>query len=420
MQERGDLAIGADGLRSKVRERLGFGAAEQPEFSGRVAFRATVPAERAAARASRARSQPAARRRRPSRPLSAARRLARQSRRDHRIRLARQARRRSLGRRGRLARAEARLRRLVARDAEPDRAARKTGAPGRSTRAPADRQLRGRPRRARRRRRASDGSRFSRKAPVRRSRTPGALGSALARRAQTSPPRSPPIRAERAPRAGRVQREALAQARIYHMSGPLALARDLAMRALGPERLLEALRLALCGVNGKPWSTKPNCSACASAIATRPAARCTIRISARSRTASSPAATGANGRSPTSPTLLGAPYRGEHPEDQAISAGLDFALIGVPMDLGVTNRAGARFGPRAVRGGRAHRPLRARAAHGAADRSALRRRRRHADALALFARKLPRGHRGFHRRGRRGRRRAARASAATIRSRCRS
>jgi salicylate hydroxylase len=35
-----------------------------------------------------------------------------------------------------------------------------------------------------------------------------------------------------------VQREALAQARIYHMSGPLALARDVTMRALGAERLL--------------------------------------------------------------------------------------------------------------------------------------------------------------------------------------
>ncbi|MFZ5610550.1 MAG: agmatinase [Pseudomonadota bacterium] len=30
-------------------------------------------------------------------------------------------------------------------------------------------------------------------------------------------------------------------------------------------------------------------------------------------------------------------------------AGLDVALVGVPMDLGVTNRPGARFGPRAVR-----------------------------------------------------------------------
>lgn len=31
-------------------------------------------------------------------------------------------------------------------------------------------------------------------------------------------------------------------------------------------------------------------------------------------------------------------------------AGLDIAVVGVPMDLGVSNRAGARFGPRAVRG----------------------------------------------------------------------
>ena len=44
--------------------------------------------------------------------------------------------------------------------------------------------------------------------------------------------------AQRAPRAGRVQQEALTQAKIYHMSGPLALARDLAMRLAGPERLI--------------------------------------------------------------------------------------------------------------------------------------------------------------------------------------
>jgi agmatinase len=36
--------------------------------------------------------------------------------------------------------------------------------------------------------------------------------------------------------------------------------------------------------------------------------------------------------------------------DAATLASLDVALIGVPMDLGVTNRAGARLGPRAVRG----------------------------------------------------------------------
>jgi guanidinopropionase len=47
-------------------------------------------------------------------------------------------------------------------------------------------------------------------------------------------------------------------------------------------------------------------------------------------------------------TLLDLPYRPEAP-DQPGFGGLDIALVGVPMDLGVTNRAGARFGPRAVR-----------------------------------------------------------------------
>src|SRR5690348_6691997 len=42
------------------------------------------------------------------------------------------------------------------------------------------------------------------------------------------------------------------------------------------------------------------------------------------------------------PTLLDAPYKEELSD-------LDVAMIGVPMDLGVTNRPGARFGPRAVR-----------------------------------------------------------------------
>jgi guanidinopropionase len=42
------------------------------------------------------------------------------------------------------------------------------------------------------------------------------------------------------------------------------------------------------------------------------------------------------------PTFLGLP----HAEN---TAGLDVALVGVPMDLGVSNRSGARFGPRAVR-----------------------------------------------------------------------
>jgi guanidinopropionase len=48
------------------------------------------------------------------------------------------------------------------------------------------------------------------------------------------------------------------------------------------------------------------------------------------------------------PTLLDAPYRPDAPGAPDFG-GLDVALIGVPMDLGVTNRAGSRLGPRAVR-----------------------------------------------------------------------
>lgn len=47
-------------------------------------------------------------------------------------------------------------------------------------------------------------------------------------------------------------------------------------------------------------------------------------------------------------TLLDAPYRPDAPSLPDFG-GLGVALVGVPMDLGVTNRAGARLGPRAVR-----------------------------------------------------------------------
>jgi salicylate hydroxylase len=42
---------------------------------------------------------------------------------------------------------------------------------------------------------------------------------------------------KRVERAARVQREAQTQGRIYHLGGPLALARDMTMRMLGPHRL---------------------------------------------------------------------------------------------------------------------------------------------------------------------------------------
>jgi agmatinase len=48
------------------------------------------------------------------------------------------------------------------------------------------------------------------------------------------------------------------------------------------------------------------------------------------------------------PTLLDAPLRAEAVQQGRLE-GLGAALAGVPMDLGVTNRPGARFGPRAVR-----------------------------------------------------------------------
>lgn len=50
-------------------------------------------------------------------------------------------------------------------------------------------------------------------------------------------------------------------------------------------------------------------------------------------------------RAATFPTLLDAPRR----DDPEHLEGLDIALLGVPFDLGVTNRPGARFGPRALR-----------------------------------------------------------------------
>src|SRR5262249_24847685 len=56
---------------------------------------------------------------------------------------------------------------------------------------------------------------------------PAALSAALKRYARL-----------RRPRVMRLQRNARQAARIYHLSGPMALARDLAIRAMGPKRML--------------------------------------------------------------------------------------------------------------------------------------------------------------------------------------
>ncbi|ACK49951.1 monooxygenase FAD-binding [Methylocella silvestris BL2] len=68
----------------------------------------------------------------------------------------------------------------------------------------------------------------------------GALGAALGRvkAGGDIPGALSAYGASRLPRASRVQLESRAQERIYHLSGPAAFARDLALRAMGGERLL--------------------------------------------------------------------------------------------------------------------------------------------------------------------------------------
>ncbi|MGH6836835.1 MAG: FAD-dependent monooxygenase [Methylocella sp.] len=65
----------------------------------------------------------------------------------------------------------------------------------------------------------------------------GALGEVLTRgeNIETS---LRAYQAARCPRAARVQRESRRQAKIYHLAGPAALLRDMAMRALGGQKML--------------------------------------------------------------------------------------------------------------------------------------------------------------------------------------
>lgn len=64
----------------------------------------------------------------------------------------------------------------------------------------------------------------------------GALGRAVAHAESIREGLSAYSR-DRVARATRVQIEALRQGRIYHLGGVMALARDAAMRVLGPRRL---------------------------------------------------------------------------------------------------------------------------------------------------------------------------------------
>jgi salicylate hydroxylase len=231
-----DLLIGADGLRSQVRSGLGFGAPDQADFTGRVAYRALVNAEDADPRSARGEI------------------VLRLGPEAHLVQYPL--------RRGSVIN-------LVAAFSSPLRAGgadqQWNGAANRST---LEHAFAGWSKEAR----ALIGAPVEWRAWPLYSRPPipsfslgraalvgdaahpmvpflaqgaaqaiedaGALGRMVAR-VQDIPAALAAYSRDRVERAARVQREAIRQGRIYHLSGPLAFARDVTMRMLGPSRLSE-------------------------------------------------------------------------------------------------------------------------------------------------------------------------------------
>ena len=235
MRERGDVLIGADGLRSLVRERIGLGAAGAPTFCGRMAFRATVDARQLAARWSAE---------------------------EVTLRLGAKAHLVHYPLRG------GSIVNLVAVIESKGRVDSDDPWDGAADRIALEQAFRGWSQDVRALIGDADNWRawplFVRPPIAQFSLGPIALigdaahpmapflaqgaaqaiedADALARRLAESNDVAAALAAysgERVARATRVQRDALAQGRIYHMSGPMALARDLTMRALGPDRLLQ-------------------------------------------------------------------------------------------------------------------------------------------------------------------------------------
>ncbi len=236
MREAGDVLIGADGLRSLVRERIGLGAADAPIFSGRVAFRATVASQCLPAR------------------WSASEVTLRLGAKAHLVHYPLRG--------GSIVNLVAAIESTwrgemgdhpwdgVADRPALDRAFRDWSDDARALIGAAV-DWRAWPLFVR-----PPIARFSLGAvallgdaahPMTPFLAQGAAqaiedADALARRLAASADVANALAAysgDRVARTTRVQRDALAQGRIYHMSGPLALARDLTMRALGPQRLLK-------------------------------------------------------------------------------------------------------------------------------------------------------------------------------------
>jgi salicylate hydroxylase len=234
VKERGEALIGADGLRSIVRERLGLGARDAAAFSGRVAFRATVEAGRVPERLLKPEITLRLGARAhfvhyPLRDGAAVNIVAviegggRKDESDHpwdgvadRASLERVFADWSAETRALIADAQWRAWPIADRPPIARFAAGRIALLGDAAHPMAP---------------------FLAQGAAQAIEDAGVLADCLAATA-SAPEALDAYSGRRAPRAGRVQRAAKAQAGLYHLAGPLALARDIAMRALGPERLL--------------------------------------------------------------------------------------------------------------------------------------------------------------------------------------